>query len=75
MLFSGKRGELKKEHAIRQAIDAKDFSKLRQLAISKGGLLNNNLRQRAWPLLLHVNEKNMLTISGKFFNYYFEKNF
>ena len=31
-----------------------DVATLRQLAISRGGLLDNSLRQKAWPSLLDI---------------------
>jgi len=31
-----------------------DVASLRQLAISRGGLLEDSLRKRAWPCLLNI---------------------
>ncbi|KAJ1919611.1 GTPase-activating protein gyp8 [Mycoemilia scoparia] len=39
---------------IVSAIELRDVQALRELAISDGGLLNTNLRRKAWPLLLNV---------------------
>ena len=47
--------------AIRKALNADpvDIASLRQLAISRGGLINDELRLRAWPKLLNVNVFNI----------------
>ena len=39
--------------------DPVDVGMLRQLSISRGGLLDNNLRQKAWPLLLDIDIDNI----------------
>lgn len=39
--------------------DSVDISKLRQFAISPGGLVTDELRQRAWPALLKVDVDNI----------------
>lgn len=39
--------------------DPVDVGMLRQLSISRGGLLDNNLRQKAWPLLLDIDIENI----------------
>jgi len=37
----------------------KDLSDLRKLSLTKYGLVNNQLRQKAWPLLLEVSPENI----------------
>lgn len=44
-----------KINKINAALNAKDTDALRKLTITRGGFINNDLRKRAWPLLLHVN--------------------
>ncbi|PVD20727.1 hypothetical protein C0Q70_18888 [Pomacea canaliculata] len=39
--------------------DPVDIAELRQQSISRGGLLTDDLRRRAWPILLNVNVKNI----------------
>jgi len=34
-----------------------DMVKLRELCLTKHGLVNNQIRKKVWPLLLNVNEK------------------
>ncbi|KAB8303480.1 hypothetical protein EYC80_004897 [Monilinia laxa] len=42
----------KKEVEILEACQWKDLEKIRNLAISQGGLISDDLRRQAWPLLL-----------------------
>ncbi|BFZ12683.1 hypothetical protein BsWGS_15722 [Bradybaena similaris] len=46
---------------IRAALesDPVDIASLRKLAISPGGLVNKNMRQRVWPLLIGANTTNI----------------
>ncbi|CAG5114473.1 unnamed protein product [Candidula unifasciata] len=46
---------------IRAALesDPVDVASLRKLAISPGGLVNKNMRQRVWPLLINANTTNI----------------
>ncbi|KAJ5309633.1 Cytochrome 61 [Penicillium atrosanguineum] len=49
-----------KAETIRQACDARDIETLISSAITKGGLLDDELRQRAWPILLQCDESTRL---------------
>ncbi|KAJ5678283.1 uncharacterized protein N7477_003916 [Penicillium maclennaniae] len=49
-----------KAEAIRRACDAHDIETLISSAITEGGLLDDALRQRAWPILLHCDESTIL---------------
>ncbi|KAK0047914.1 TBC1 domain family member 20 [Biomphalaria pfeifferi] len=53
--------EKNKIRLIRKTLDSKpvDVTALRNLAISPGGLINTEMRQRVWPLLLNVNTTNI----------------
>ena len=53
--------------AIRRVLNAEavDIDTLRQLAISRGGLLSDELRLQAWPKLLSVDVKNIPPKPGK----------
>lgn len=44
--------------------DPVDIAELRQQSISRGGLLTDDLRRRAWPILLNVNVKNITPKPG-----------
>ncbi|KAJ5183309.1 hypothetical protein N7492_000925 [Penicillium capsulatum] len=46
-----------KIEAIRQACDSRDTEGLVRYATTKGGLLEDELRQRAWPILLQCDEE------------------
>jgi hypothetical protein len=43
-----------------------DVSTLRQLSISRGGLLDDSLRRRAWPCLLDIDVTAIPTKPGIF---------
>ena len=53
--------------AIRRVLNAEavDIDTLRQLAISRGGLLSDELRLQAWPKLLSVDVNNIPPKPGK----------
>ena len=61
VVVSDETSEKYKVAAIGRALssDPVDVTTLRQLAISRGGLLNNDLRCKAWPLLLDVDVKDI----------------
>jgi len=42
-----------------------DVATLRQLAISRGGLLDDSLRKRAWPCLLDIDVQSIPTKPGR----------
>ena len=44
-----------------------DVATLRQLAISRGGLLDNDLRQKAWPTLLNIDVTKIPSKPGSLF--------
>ncbi|KAL7648296.1 UNVERIFIED_CONTAM: hypothetical protein RMT77_000202 [Armadillidium vulgare] len=44
--------------------DPLDLEKLRELAISKGGLVNDEIRKIAWPLLMQVDVSDFKSISS-----------
>ena len=44
--------------------DPPDVEKLRQFAISPGGLVTDELRQKAWPILINVDTQNIPTKPG-----------
>ena len=54
--------------AIRRVLNAEsvDIDTLRQLAISRGGLLSDELRLQAWPKLLSVDVNNIPPKPGKY---------
>ena len=56
-LFADDLSKKQKVTAITKAVSADpiDIVTLRQLSISRGGLLNHELRRKAWPKLLNVN--------------------
>lgn len=53
--------EIRKLAEIQRALDSDpvDIESLRRLAISPGGLINKQMRQQVWPLLINVNTKNI----------------
>ncbi|XP_029773341.1 TBC1 domain family member 20 isoform X2 [Suricata suricatta] len=63
--FTAKRK--KKVAEIYQALnsDPTDVAALRRMAISEGGLLTDEIRQKVWPKLLNVNTSDLPPISGK----------
>ncbi|KAJ5543380.1 hypothetical protein N7461_009383 [Penicillium sp. DV-2018c] len=48
--------QAEKARAIRQACASRDVNALTALATSEGGLLEDELRQLAWPIFLHCDE-------------------
>lgn len=56
----------KKVAEIYQALDSDptDVAALRRMAISEGGLLTDEIRQKVWPKLLNVNTNDPPPISG-----------
>lgn len=46
-----------KEEAVLKACKQRDLTKLRELAESQGGFLNDEIRQQAWPILLGLPSK------------------
>ncbi|KAK3398661.1 rab-GTPase-TBC domain-containing protein [Sordaria brevicollis] len=48
---------VEKEEAILKACKRRDLTKLRELAESQGGFLNDEIRQQAWPILLGLPSK------------------
>ncbi|KAG8524157.1 TBC1 domain family member 20 [Galemys pyrenaicus] len=63
--FNAKRK--KKVADINQALssDPTDVAALRRMAISEGGLLTDEIRQKVWPKLLNVNVSDPPLVSGK----------
>jgi len=63
--FNAKRK--KKVAEIHQALnsDPTDVAALRRMAISEGGLLTDEIRQKVWPKLLNVNTSDPPPMSGK----------
>jgi hypothetical protein len=63
--FNAKRK--KKVAEIYQALnsDPTDVAALRRMAISEGGLLNDEIRRKVWPKLLNVNTSDPPPESGK----------
>lgn len=63
--FNAKRK--KKVAEIDQALnsDPTDVAALRRMAISEGGLLTDEIRQKVWPKLLNVNTNDPSPVSGK----------
>lgn len=45
--------------------DPTDVAALRRMAISEGGLLTDEIRQKVWPKLLNVNTSDLPPISGR----------
>ena len=50
-----------KKSAIKWIVNSADpdLDNLRQLAISRGGLLNDEIRKKAWPKLLNIDVENI----------------
>ena len=44
--------------------DPTDVAALRRMAISEGGLLTDEIRQKVWPKLLNVNTNDPSPVSG-----------
>ena len=61
---SSRKVKLAAIHLALQA-DPVDVAALRKLAISKGGLLTDELRRKAWPKLLNVNIYHIPSKSSK----------
>ncbi|OZJ02572.1 hypothetical protein BZG36_04195 [Bifiguratus adelaidae] len=49
----GEQGNVKKAKLIHEACEIGDVDELTHLARTRGGLLNDGLRRKAWPILLH----------------------
>lgn len=62
-ILSCLRGELFGQDEGIEEVRAIDLWHLRQLALSRGGLINSNLRKQAWLKLVDSNEKILLTSS------------
>lgn len=45
--------------------DPTDVAALRRMAISEGGLLTDEIRQKVWPKLLNINTSDPPPMSGK----------
>ena len=59
--------EQNKVSVIRELVDGSDeciVERLRQLAISRGGLVNDEMRRKAWPKLLSVDIDNIPQTPG-----------
>ncbi|KAI9099762.1 rab-GTPase-TBC domain-containing protein [Phlyctochytrium arcticum] len=50
-------GTISKSKLINEALANTDLDTLRRLAVSRGGFLNNGLRKRVWPTLLHCRRR------------------
>lgn len=50
---------------IKEAIALNDLVALRALALDRGGLLKDELRRKAWPILLKINQESPLEMPSE----------
>ena len=67
VFFIDEASERVKIDSIKKAINKEkvDVTTLKQLAISRGGLINDELRKKAWPELLGANVEDIEPKPGK----------
>jgi len=67
VVYTDEHSKRHKRNMIVKALNAgpADVATLRQLAISRGGLLDDCLRKRAWPCLLDVDVQSIPSKPGE----------
>jgi len=72
VLFTDEHSKRHKRNMILKALSTTpDVATLRQLAISRGGLLDDCLRKRAWPCLLDIDTQSIPPKPGEFFTQFY----
>lgn len=68
VVYADEHSKRHKRNMILKALSASppDVATLRQLAISRGGLLDDSLRKRAWPCLLDIDIQSIPPKPGEF---------